>query len=261
MEGRRLIIQMIVAGMTQYLTKVQGMPEDIEKELAKRIQSYVWGGRKPTINATVMGGPLLEGGKKILDIRARNEAIQLTWLQTYLAPRDIRPKWAYVADVIIKQNTPKAKANMDPKAAVNCFLQSWSPKKKTGMPQELIEMMKVAKKYDVALEAQMVDDSVMRQMPLWYHIGATDTLNYMNNKPLAKCLRANHDVTTVTDAMELIHNRTDRHRNRRLCPCDMCQEARTRKCEYPHHCMEYCKDLVATLKAKWNRKRESRTTA
>jgi hypothetical protein len=188
MEGRRLIIQMIVAGMTQYLTKVQGMPEDIEKELAKRIQSYVWDGRKPTINATVMGGPLLGGGKKILDIKARNEAIQLTWLQTYLSPRGTRPKWAYVADEIIRNNIPKAKASLDSKAAVNCFLQTWDPKKKSGMPDELIEMMKVANKYDVALEAQMVDDQVIRQMPIWYHIGATETLNYMNNKPMAKCL-------------------------------------------------------------------------
>jgi hypothetical protein len=52
--------------------------------------------------------------------------------------------------------------------------------------------------------------------------------------------------------MDLIHNRPARHRNRRQCPCEMCEAARERKCEYPHHCMEYCKDLVATLKAKWN---------
>jgi exonuclease III len=252
MEGRRLIIQMVVAGMTQYLTKVQGMPEDIEKELAKRIQSYVWDGRIPTVNAAVMRGPLLEGGKKILDIKARNEAIQLTWLQTYLSPRESRPKWAYVADEIIKSNTPKAKANMDAKAAINCFLQSWDPKIRTGMPEELLEMMKVANKYDVALEALMVDEPVMRQMPLWYHIGANDTLNYLNNKPMAKCLRDNHDVKTVGDAMDMIQNRPERHRNRRLCPCDICQESRRRKCDYPHHCMEYCRNLVATLKAKWN---------
>jgi exonuclease III len=252
MEGRRLIIQMIVAGMTQYLTKVQGMPEDIEKELAKRIQNYVWDGRIPTVNAAVMRGPLLDGGKKILDIKARNEAIQLTWLQTYLSPRESRPKWAYVADEIIKRNIPKAKANMDAKATSNCFLQSWDPKIRTGMPDELIEMMKVANKYDVALEALMVDEPVMRQMPLWYHIGANDTLSYHNNKPMAKCLRDNHDVRTVGDAMDLIQRRPARHRNRRLCPCNVCQESRRRKCEYPHHCMEYCRTLVATLKAKWN---------
>ncbi|PBK83572.1 hypothetical protein ARMGADRAFT_890958, partial [Armillaria gallica] len=31
MEGRQLIILMVVSGMTQYLTKVQGMPQSIEK--------------------------------------------------------------------------------------------------------------------------------------------------------------------------------------------------------------------------------------
>jgi hypothetical protein len=252
MEGRRLIIQMIVAGMTQYLTKVQGMPDEIEEELAKRIQKYVWDGRKPTINATVMGGPLNKGGKKILDIKARNEAIQMTWLQTYLSPRGVRPKWAYVADEIIRRNIPKSKATLDAKAAVNCFLQSWNPKAKSGMPEELIDMMKVAKKYDVALDALMVDEEVMRQMPIWFHLGANGSLNYMNNKPLAKCLRESHDVVTVGDVMNLIQNRPPRHVNRRRCPCRLCHEARERKCEYPHHCMEYCKDLIATLKAKWN---------
>src|SRR5271168_927088 len=37
MEGRRLILQMVVGGMTQYLTHVQGMPKEIEKKVAKRV--------------------------------------------------------------------------------------------------------------------------------------------------------------------------------------------------------------------------------
>ncbi|KAJ4480838.1 hypothetical protein J3R30DRAFT_3287868 [Lentinula aciculospora] len=40
-EGRCLIISMMVGGMTQYLTKVQGMPKDIEDKLAKRIQRFL----------------------------------------------------------------------------------------------------------------------------------------------------------------------------------------------------------------------------
>ncbi|KAJ3753756.1 hypothetical protein EV360DRAFT_23380, partial [Lentinula raphanica] len=42
MEGRRLIISMIVGGMTQYLTKVQGMPKEIEHRLEKRIRNFLW---------------------------------------------------------------------------------------------------------------------------------------------------------------------------------------------------------------------------
>jgi hypothetical protein len=37
LEGKRLIVQMVVAGMTQFLTKAQGMPPKIENKLSKRI--------------------------------------------------------------------------------------------------------------------------------------------------------------------------------------------------------------------------------
>jgi hypothetical protein len=251
-EGRRLIVQMVVAGMTQYLTKVQGMPPEIEKELTKRVQTYVWDDRRPTVNAPTMSGPITAGGKKILDIKARNDAIQLTWLQTYLAPRDSRPKWAFIADELIRRNIPKEKASIEPRAAVQCFLQSWDPKQREGMPKELLDMMSVARKYDVAIESLMVTDDVKRQMPLWYHLGADSSLNYLNNKPMARCLRNNHDVRTVGDAVDLIDSRPPAHRNRRMCMCELCATARERKCEYPHHCMEFCRTLISTLKAKWN---------
>ncbi|KAE9394274.1 hypothetical protein BT96DRAFT_758221, partial [Gymnopus androsaceus JB14] len=42
MEGRRLIISMIVGGMTQYLTKVQGMPKEVEEKLTRRIKRFLW---------------------------------------------------------------------------------------------------------------------------------------------------------------------------------------------------------------------------
>ncbi|KAE9392443.1 hypothetical protein BT96DRAFT_959335 [Gymnopus androsaceus JB14] len=42
MDGRRAIIQMVIGGMTQYLTMVQGMPASIEKRLTKRINRYLW---------------------------------------------------------------------------------------------------------------------------------------------------------------------------------------------------------------------------
>jgi hypothetical protein len=35
MDGRRKIIQMVIGGMTQYLTEVQGMPKNGEKLLQK----------------------------------------------------------------------------------------------------------------------------------------------------------------------------------------------------------------------------------
>lgn len=36
-EGRKFIVQMIVRGMAQYLTQVQGMPKQIEVKLTQKI--------------------------------------------------------------------------------------------------------------------------------------------------------------------------------------------------------------------------------
>ncbi|KAF9781531.1 hypothetical protein BJ322DRAFT_994004, partial [Thelephora terrestris] len=78
-EGRRLISQMIIGGMTQCLAKVQGMPETALKTLDKLICNFAWSGEnKPTVAMAHMSNDKDSGGRKVLDINARNEAIQLT---------------------------------------------------------------------------------------------------------------------------------------------------------------------------------------
>ncbi|EPS93462.1 hypothetical protein FOMPIDRAFT_26257, partial [Fomitopsis schrenkii] len=47
MGGKRSIVQMGPGGISQYLTSVQGMPAQIEKELTKLIRSFMWGERTP----------------------------------------------------------------------------------------------------------------------------------------------------------------------------------------------------------------------
>ncbi|KIY51446.1 hypothetical protein FISHEDRAFT_5368, partial [Fistulina hepatica ATCC 64428] len=42
MDGRKIIIQWIIGGMSQFLTTVQGMPKQIEKRLEKRIRTFLW---------------------------------------------------------------------------------------------------------------------------------------------------------------------------------------------------------------------------
>ena len=84
-EGRRLISQMIIGGMTQYLAKVQGMPESTLKTLETLIRNFTWNGEnKPTVSIGHMSSTIAKGSKKVLDIFARNEAIQLTVRATLL---------------------------------------------------------------------------------------------------------------------------------------------------------------------------------
>jgi len=42
MAGRKIIVQTIAGGHTQFLTKAQGMPVTIEKALVKMIRDFMW---------------------------------------------------------------------------------------------------------------------------------------------------------------------------------------------------------------------------
>ncbi|KAF8301081.1 hypothetical protein DL93DRAFT_2067484, partial [Clavulina sp. PMI_390] len=79
MIGRRLIAQMIVGGMTQFLTRAQGMPEKVERRLAQIAWRFIWNiptGSPPIINDFLFA-PFVEGGLAALDLSARVEAIDL----------------------------------------------------------------------------------------------------------------------------------------------------------------------------------------
>ncbi|EJF59962.1 hypothetical protein DICSQDRAFT_148261 [Dichomitus squalens LYAD-421 SS1] len=45
LDGKRHVIQMVIAGMTQYLTDVQRMPEAVTRRLEKIIREYLWEGK------------------------------------------------------------------------------------------------------------------------------------------------------------------------------------------------------------------------
>ncbi|KAF9001290.1 hypothetical protein BDQ17DRAFT_1244540, partial [Cyathus striatus] len=89
-EGRCALVQLIAGGETQYKTRVQGMPPDIEKHLTKIISKFIWDGGLPLISRQIMCEPHEQGGKKLLDIEIRNEAIELMKLQCYL---HFGPEW------------------------------------------------------------------------------------------------------------------------------------------------------------------------
>lgn len=84
LEGKRLTVQMIVGGITQFLTKAQGMPKDIEKAIEKIIKSYTWDSDHAAISIDRLSFPKETGGRKMLDIKTWNRAIKAMTLKTYL---------------------------------------------------------------------------------------------------------------------------------------------------------------------------------
>src|SRR5258708_8333534 len=81
-KGRRHIIQMIIRGKTQFLTAAQGMPCKYEDLLNKRIQTYLWNSDSPPpVTTSLLSESHQKGGIKVLDIKARNEAISIMKLR------------------------------------------------------------------------------------------------------------------------------------------------------------------------------------
>lgn len=64
--------------MTQYLTSVQGMPTEVEKRVVKRVRRFFWNEKRLTpVNKQTIYAPIRMGGRAVLDLSARNEAIDV----------------------------------------------------------------------------------------------------------------------------------------------------------------------------------------
>jgi hypothetical protein len=125
LDGKHLIIQMIIGGMTQFLTKAQGMPKSIKTAITKKIHTFIWNKhRSPPISLTRLECPTEEGGINLLNISVRNEAINITWLKNYMNLSESCPTWAFVTGVIINTLKPNRIRHQND---INTFLTSWDP--------------------------------------------------------------------------------------------------------------------------------------
>jgi hypothetical protein len=151
--GRKLVTQMVIAGKSQYLHMVNGMPKEVEKRLNKLTNNFMNGYRpSPTINQETLRAPSEIGGLNVFDIHVQDEAIQLMWLKGYLAEKD-RPAWAYLVDDILRQHVWKKDEALDKEFHENTFTQSWSPNsRKGGLPKEIKKMLDTAKRNGLTIE-------------------------------------------------------------------------------------------------------------
>ncbi|KAF8267288.1 hypothetical protein EI94DRAFT_1581726, partial [Lactarius quietus] len=110
---------------TQYLAKVQGMPQQTEKAIQKIINEFLWDNEKPPCIATsTLELPLEKGGLNLLSVNTRNEAIEIMWLKSYLNFSPMRPTWAIFTDLLINAVAPP---NISPLGRLNTYTQRWDP--------------------------------------------------------------------------------------------------------------------------------------
>ena len=258
LEGRRLIIQMQVAGVTQYLTKVQGMPRDIETELNKQIRKFMWNYEKmDTVNQTQMYAPHGRGGKKLLDIETRNKAIHMTWLKAYLNLGPDRATWTFFADAIIGTDIPKSHLiDTDPESRLMPFLQTWETKTRgSTLPEDLRQMLKLAKEYNVQISARNPSKEARENLPIWYHIRSDKSARKLYKTKAAKCLRKKHNVKLVKDALQTMEEIDEHHIPGNNCSCTTCStHRRSTKCPHPHECITLAATLINKILPKWNPK-------
>ena len=262
---------MITGGMTQYLAKVQGMPETTMKTLKRIIRNFAWSGEnKPTIAMAHMTNGTQSGGKKVLDIYARNEAIQLTWAQAYLRMDENRPTWALVADEIFRNDVPGEPTSLqnNPNARINQFLQTWHSrinKKKNNnpnnadppnIPNDLREMIKTAKKHGVRLEAIDPAPEVRANLPAIRNTQtkASEKPDTLSDKH-GKYLRNTHRIRTLQDVIDLTKTTPNNHKRNKKCKCTKCKNIRQTTnsgCKHPNKCIERAAKLLETINEKWD---------
>ena len=250
MEGRRLIILMVIGAMTQFLAKVQGMPKEVTLRLEKRARKFLWAEKeKVRINQETIHAPFEQGGRYLLDIASRNEVIAVMWLKSYLNFGPKRPDWAYVADSIVALNSPTSQRGIDKGIKINPFLQSWDTQI-YKLPNDLQALFKTGRKYGIRLEGRIFSQDIIHEMPIWYHIESSG-VRRLNT---GKCLRKVHGIKTVGDAKALATNLKFRgHRNRRNCRCTQCRTIlSSTECNNPHKCYTRAQQLIDALPTKWN---------
>jgi len=256
LEGRRLIAQMQVAGVTQYLTKVQGMPKEVESELNKQVRKFMWNYESTdTVNESQMYASHGNGGKKLLDVESRNKAIHLTWLKAYLNLGPERATWTFFADAMISSDIPKSHLiDNDPESRIMPILQTWLPKARgSNLPDDLRQMLKLAKEYNIMVTAMNPSKEARENLPLWYHIHSDRSARKLYKTKTAKCLRKKHSTKLVRDALVTLEKVSDLHEARNNCTCETCTTMRRElKCTHPHDCITLTAALISKISPKWD---------
>jgi hypothetical protein len=265
-EGRRHIINMLIGGRTQYLTRVQGMPNEIEKKLIRMRDDFLWEGKKARIAHNTMSLSLNNGGKQILDLHSRNEAIDLWNLKEFLRDGDDRENWSFFAEHTIIKRWDASQTTNHQGSVYNLFLQkvhipSW---RNNPLPLDLQRMISAAKKYRLEFTGLSISKKVRLEMPIWNHITTVESrLEKIRRKEAFKCLRLNHNTRSVADLLAIADRKTTLARQphtlnpsgiaRRNCGCPPCRRDRNEYgCNHPGECIEMAKLLLDCLQPKWN---------
>lgn len=253
----------MVGGYTQYLTRVQGMPKEVVKKIKKITDDFVHakhGEQKAnTIATTTLYQDKDLGGLGLLDLEARNEAINVIRLKTYLTEGDDRPQWCRLADMLLGEAAVKKYQNVGTRMLRNPFTQKWKVNlAHRDLPENLRQMTRTAYKYRTGVVATSISRELKLKMPYWYHIGNVPKLKSRYGDPHGECQRTVHNIYTVKDMYEhAIKHNSEGCSKRKNCKCDLCRDDRERGCPDPTRCRKNAVSKLDNLGAAWDPRRDT----
>ena len=260
LDGKRLIVQAIVGGRTQFLTKAQGMPTSIQEALTKEIRNFIWDdiNHVPRLGMNHLSNAKDIGGLKLLNLKTRNEAIEIVWLKDYLNLSPSRPTWAFVTDVLINETTP---STLDEDTRTNAFLQNWKiptkGKRADKLGGDTLRMLKAAYKHNIAFAPINLSQDLRERLPIWQHLGIEKQIP---RNPRSKCLARTHKSIRVKDMLKItarLQGEYERgiHIPVYSCNCKDCKDDRESGCENPQRCAIEAQKRLERITPKLNPKR------
>ena len=236
------------------------MQASIETVLTKEMSKFVWGpDSKPRIASTTLHRPIEEGGLNLLDLEARNQAIEIIWLKAYLNFSPTQQQWATVTDHIIQTT---ALTYPVPEARGNPFLQAWNVPSRgprwEKLNDDIQRMLETARKYNANLSAIRLNPRALAQLPAWYHL-ATENRPITNRA--SKCLLKKHNISLVADLVRTSARtrhpqQHPAHQPNEDCPCHECTDDKEQGCTNPHRCATEAHTRLNLIQPKYNPTRQ-----
>jgi hypothetical protein len=242
------------------------MLKEVENELIQLQHTFLWDGKRARVSHETMILDTAQGGKQVLDIPARNEAIDLWNLQSYLTQGSERASWCFFVDYILVNFLEKSYLNIRPGQILNTFLQDVHIpiSSRTPLPEDVKRMVLTARKYHLQFTAPSFHVDIKLKIPIWKHPGMNkDQYKKACLRDAATCLRLNHRIRIVEDTLNIANRRTVVIRKphqvnpsgigRKNCGCPLCSQDRSKLgCENPGQCIETAKMLLNCIFPKWN---------
>ena len=228
----------------------------VEEALAKTIRNFIWDENTPQIGLQYLYLPKNEEGIDLLDIKACNTTIQVTWLKWYLDLSRKWPIWAFLVDALINRIISPSIESLE---QVNTFLQSWDIPtqglRASKLPSYVLNMLKAVKDLKVHFAVIKLSKEMKNQMPIWYYLGLT----LKNHKwQCSACIMSNHSLNKIVDLIQLAKHTKDpdsgnqRHYHIQTCTYDPCKEDQRKGCCNPNKCSHTAYDILQDMQSKYN---------